>query len=144
MKSSFAAPRRIRRVAARRVFHKADNKSRQVVLTIGVPQRVPGSDWGCPIQITGLGRRFSRPQFIFGIDGVQALHLAMQWAGAVLGAAGRQLVWLGEPGDLGMPRFLPEVPRPMQRRIDAAVERELRHYVRAAARRMKQKGRGPG
>jgi hypothetical protein len=38
------------------------------VLTIGVPQPVPGSDWGCPLQITGLNTSWRRPRYVFAID----------------------------------------------------------------------------
>lgn len=110
MRKSFAAPRKIRRIAARRVFQSANGKS--VALTIGVPQPVPGSDWGCPLQITGLNTTWRRPRYVFGIDGLQALHLAMKCADAVLESAQPRLVWLGEKGDLGMPKFLPDLPKP--------------------------------
>ena len=102
MRESFAAPRTIRRIAARRVFQSANEKP--VVLTIGVPQPVPGSDWGCVVQITGLNSGWRRPRYVFGIDGLQALHLAMKCAAAVLETAKPQLAWLGEKGDLGMPQ----------------------------------------
>src|SRR5206468_10508368 len=52
------------------------------IFTLGVPQAVPGSDWGCPLQITGLNTIWRRPKYVFGIDGLQALHLAMKCADA--------------------------------------------------------------
>jgi Domain of unknown function (DUF6968) len=137
MSKSFAAPRTIRRIAARRVFQSANGKP--VVLTIGVPQPVPGSDWGCPLQITGLKTSWRRPRYVFGIDGLQALHLAMQCAGAVLESAKRKLEWLGQTEDLGMPKFLPWLPKPQQDRLEAIVERELTKWVRRAERAHKAK-----
>jgi len=110
MRKPFAPPRTIRRVAARRVFQVPGRKD--VVLTFGVPQAVPGSDWGCAVQITGLDTGWSRPRYFFGIDGLQALHLAMKCAGAVLESCSVELIWLGQKGDLGMPRFLPDLPKP--------------------------------
>src|ERR1700737_3518882 len=98
MSKSFAAPRTIRRIAARRVFQSAHGQP--VVLTIGVPQAVPGSDWGCPLQITGLNATWRRPKYVFGIDGLQALHLAMQCAGAVLGSEKRKVEWSGQTAAL--------------------------------------------
>jgi hypothetical protein len=95
------------------------------VLTIGVPQPVPGSDWGCPLQITGLTTTWRRPKYVFGIDGLQALHLAIQCAGAVLESARRKLEWLGQTEDLGMPKFLPWLPKPQHDRLEAMIEREL-------------------
>ena len=65
MRKSFVAPRTIRRIAARRVFRTPSGKP--VVVTLGVPQAVPGSDWSCPLQITGLNSTWRRPEYVFGI-----------------------------------------------------------------------------
>jgi hypothetical protein len=137
LSTSFAAPRTIRRIAARRVFQSADGKP--VVLTIGVPQPVPGSDWGCPLQITGLNTTWRRPRYVFGIDGLQALHLAMQCAGTVLESAKPKLEWLGQSEDLGIPKSLPWLPKPQRDRLDSIVDRELTKWVRRAERAHKTK-----
>ena len=132
MSKSFAAPPRIRRIAARRVF-KAPN-GKPVVVTLGVPQAVPGSDWGCALQITGLNTTWRRPKYVFGIDSFQALHLAMQGAGAVLESARQKLEWLGQTEDLGMPKVLPWLPKPQQARLEAMIEREVTKWVHRAER----------
>ena len=132
MSKSLDAPPQIRRVAARRVYRASTG--RPVVVTLGVPQPVPGSDWGCPLQITGLNTTWRRPKYVFGIDGLQALHLALQCAGAVLESSKRKLEWLGQTEDLGIPKFLPWLPKPGQDRILAIVERELAKWVRRAER----------
>jgi hypothetical protein len=124
---TFAAPATIRRIAARRVFESGNGKA--VVLTLGVPRRLPGSDWGCAVQITGLQSGWRKPRYVFGIDALQALHLAMKCAAAVLDSVKPPLMWLGERGDLGMPRFLmprflPEWPKPHQDRLEGILERE--------------------
>jgi hypothetical protein len=137
MTKSFAAPRTIRRIAARRVFQSANGKP--VVLTIGVPQAVPGSDWGCALQVTGLNTSWRRPRYVFGIDGLQALHLAMKCAGAVLESAKLELEWLGQTEDLGMPKFLPSLPKPEQDRLEAMAEREVIRFWRRAERAHKAK-----
>jgi hypothetical protein len=113
-RTSFPAPPTIRRIAARRTFRSS--RGRPVVLTLGVPRPVPGSDWGCAVQITGLGSPWRRPRYVFGIDAVQALHLAMKVATAALEAAKPPLVWLGDPGELMLPKFLPDLPKPNRRR----------------------------
>ena len=141
MSKSFAAPRRIRRIAARRVF-KAPS-GRPVVVTLGVPEAVPGSDWGCPLQITGLNTTWRRPKYVFGIDSFQALHLAIQGAGVVLESAKQKLEWLGQTEDLGLPKFLPWLPKPQQARIEAIVEREIAKWVRRAERAHKAKSSKP-
>jgi hypothetical protein len=141
MSKPFAAPRTIRRIAARRVFQAPAGK--RVVLTLGVPEPVPGSDWGCPVQITGLNTTWNRPRYVFGIDGLQALHLAMKCAAAMLESSKVELVWLGQKNDLGMPKFLPELPKPQQDRLEALVEREAaRFWVRAKRRGEMKAARG--
>jgi len=135
--SKFAEPRTIRRVAARRVFQSPNGKP--VVLTIGVPQHIPGSDWRCALQITGLNANWRRPRYVFGIDALQALHLAMKCAAAVVESTKPQLTWLGEQGDLGMPKFLPELPKPHQDRLEAIVKRESIKFWRRVERAHKAK-----
>jgi hypothetical protein len=137
MSKSFAAPPTIRRIAARRVFKTPSGKP--VVVTLGVTRAVPGSDWGCALQITGLNTAWRRPGYVFGIDGLQALHLAMQCAGAVLESSKQKLEWLGQTEDLGMPRFLPWLPKPQQDRLQAIVEREVTKWARRAERAHKAK-----
>jgi hypothetical protein len=137
MKRSFAAPPTIRRIAARRVFKMPSG--RPVVVTLGVPQAVPGSDWGCALQITGLNTTWRRPRYVFGIDGLQALQLAMQCAGAVLESSRRKLEWLGQTEYLGMPKFLPWLPKPDLDRLEAIVERELTKWARRLERAHKAK-----
>ena len=138
MSNSFAAPRTIHRIAARRLFQQSANRN-PVVLTIGVPRPVPGSDWGCLVQITGLNTNWRRPRYVFGIDGLQALHLAMKCADAVLESAKPKLAWLDETGDLGMPKFLPELPRRERARLATLVEREAKRYWRRLERAHKAK-----
>ena len=137
MSKSFAAPRRIHRVAARRVFKAPSGKP--VVLTLGVPHAVPGSDCGCALQIVGLNTTWRRPKYVFGIDGLQALHLAMKCADAVLQSSKLKLEWLGQTEELGMPKFLPALPKPHQARLEAMVEREAIKFWRSveAAHRAK-------
>ena len=137
MSKSFAAPRTIRRIAARRVFQSANGKP--VVLTLGVPQRVPGSDWGCALQITGLKTIWRRPRYVFGIDGLQALHLAMKCATGVLTSAKPELEWFGQKDYLMLPKFLPDLPRRQQDRLEALVEREALKFWKGVERAHKAK-----
>jgi hypothetical protein len=80
---------------------------------------------------------------VFGIDGLQALHLAMKCADAVLESTKPELAWLGENGDLGMPKFLPELPKPHQDQLEAIVERETTKFWRRAERAHKAKASKP-
>lgn len=137
MSRAFAAPRTIRRIAARRMFKAPGGKP--VVVTLGVPQALRGSDWGCPLQITGLNTIWHRPKYVFGIDGLQALHLAMKCADTALQSAKLKLEWLGQTEDLGMPKFLPALPKPQQDRLEAMVEREAATFWRSVERAHKAK-----
>ena len=137
MSKSFAAPRTIHRIAARRVFQSANGKP--VVLTLGVPRPVPGSDWGCAVRITGLKTSWRRPRYVFGIDGLQALHLAMKCATAVLTSAKAELEWFGQKGDLMLPKFLPDLPKRQQDRLEAIVEREALKFWKGVERAHKAK-----
>jgi hypothetical protein len=89
---------------------------------------VPGSDWGCAVQITGFDSGWRRPRYVFGIDGLQALHLAMQCAGAALDSASLDLAWLGDREFPLMPKFLPYLPKRQQGRLETMVEREAVTY----------------
>jgi hypothetical protein len=89
------------------------------------------------LQISGLNTTWRRPQYVFGIDSFQALHLAMQGAGVVLESAGQKLEWLGQTEDLGMPKFLPWLPKAQQKRLEAIIEREVTTWVRRAERAQK-------
>ena len=137
MSKSFAAPRRIGRIAARRIFTLPNG--RPVTVTIGVPRRVPGSDWGCAVQITGFDSGWRRPRYEFGVDALQALHLAMKCAGIVLASASLDLAWLGQKDYLFMPRFLPDLPKRAQDRLVAIVEREEVKFWSRFERRTKAK-----
>jgi len=137
MSKSFAAPRTIRRIAARRVLQSANGK--RVVVTLGVPQAVPGSDWGCALQITGLKTEWRRPRYVFGVDGLQALQLAMKCATAILASAKPELEWFGQKGFLMLPRFLPDLPDREQDRLEAIVEREALKFWKSFERAHKAK-----
>src|SRR5207302_2954939 len=89
-------------------------------------------------QITGLNSSWRRPKYVFGIDGLQALHVAMQCAGAVLESSNLELEWLGQREDLGMPKFLPALPKPQRDRLDAMVEREVIKFWRGMERAHKR------
>jgi hypothetical protein len=100
---------------------------------------VPGSDWGCALQITGLRTEWRRPRYVFGIDALQSLHLAIQCAGAVLESCEVRLEFLGQTEELFMPRFMLDLPKPHRDRIDAFAQRELARFVAAAERRQRRK-----
>ncbi len=120
-------------VIARRVFRKGPKSHGRVVLEIGAPRRVQGWDWACPVRITGLTRKAETPRPIFGIDGLQALQLAMAFARARLGMVTPPLVWLGELGELGLPRAIPEyLPPAARKRLESAIDQESKRFTRVS------------
>lgn len=58
----------------------------------------------------------------------------MKCATAMLETSKTELAWLGQKGDLGLPKFLPDLPKPQQDRIDVVVERELARFLARAER----------
>jgi hypothetical protein len=63
----------------------------------------------------------------------------MKCADAVLQSAKLKLEWLGQTEDLGMPKFLPALPKPHQDRLEAMVEREAAKFWRRVERAHKAK-----
>ncbi|XXY18801.1 hypothetical protein WME88_04005 [Sorangium sp. So ce216] len=100
----------------------------EITLKIGQPFPVspPGVDWACPVALEGLGD--GQVKCVYGIDGVQAVQLAMQYARNQLEASGLQLLWMNEePGDLGLSRTIDSnVGLWFQRELEQLVENEQR------------------
>ncbi|WP_437590419.1 DUF6968 family protein [Sorangium sp. So ce1000] len=80
---------------------------REIVLAIGkpIPPKPPGDEWSCPLLISGLSdKEFFH--YVPGIDAIQALQLAMKRARHELDASKLPIKWLGEVGDIGLPRSI--------------------------------------
>ena len=76
-----------------------------VIVSIGRPEKFPDSvDYYCPYQIRGIGDEHVR--YARGVDGVQALELALKKIGADLytsrEAQSKELIWNGGE-NLGFP-----------------------------------------
>lgn len=92
-------------IAVRRLWW-ANEPEREVLVSIGKPEMTPGGEgeFYCPIQISGLGNdEFVQP--IYGVDGVQAIELAIRFIGWRLSdinaKSGRRLRWeFEENGEL--------------------------------------------
>jgi hypothetical protein len=79
---------------------------------------------------------------MFGIDGLQALELAMRAAAQAVEGEAPKLVWLDQAGEPGMPQFLPFVPQPKeQRRLKAMAERQCRHLERTYKKKLAEQRR---
>ena len=101
-------------IAEREYEWRTARGRRRIVLRLGAPERdpLPGGDWLCPVQFAGAPAECGLPRGvrpIYGIDGVQALSLALGYAQRELRALQRSsrgaLTWLGT-ADLGLPDLL--------------------------------------
>ena len=95
-------------VVAKRTYERVDGGA-PVRLRVcrPAPDPAPGGDWRCRLVIDGLGRPVDR--WAYGIDGVQALGLALEIARSYLQPSPEHpalVTWLGQ-ADLGLPRLLP-------------------------------------
>jgi hypothetical protein len=97
---------RVGKVVAERILDlDAGGERREVRVLIGAPRNIPGSvDFYCAYQVVGLADATVR--YTEGVDGAQAMYLAMEAVGTLLAAtpearAGR-LTWYGERA-LGFP-----------------------------------------
>lgn len=92
-------------LAERTLDLDVNGRRREVKVLLGAPQPLPGSsDYFCPWQILGLND--STVRYAGGVDGAQAMYLAMEAVGTLLAScpearAGR-LTWYGERA-LGFP-----------------------------------------
>ena len=88
---------------AERVFEMVEEGRRmELRLRLGIPKDTGKQDFTCPVQISGL--ESDRVFEIVGEDSLQALQLALKFAGTLLQAKreqGTQITWLDE-SDLGL------------------------------------------
>ena len=63
----------------------------------------------------------------------------MKCATAVLTSAKPELEWFGQKNDLMLPKFLPDLPKRQQDRLEAIVEREAVKFWRRLERAHKAK-----
>ena len=63
----------------------------------------------------------------------------MKCATAVLTSAKPELEWFGQKGELMLPKFLPDLPKRQQDRLEAIVEREALKFWRCVERTHKAK-----
>ena len=99
-------------IATRDLEREGPSGRARVRVEIGRPVRSDdaGGDWACPVRVTGLtGLPGIVELAALGVDGVQALLLALELARVTLVYArlgdGERLTFLGRP-DLGLPRSL--------------------------------------
>jgi hypothetical protein len=82
LKKTVRAPRpcSIGRVIAVRHLRRRGVPGHPVVVRVGIPRKLRGGwDWGCPVEIRGLGE--PRLRYVYGVDAFQALQLGMDYIG---------------------------------------------------------------
>jgi len=133
-------------IAARQLQFEGDS-SKKIVLSIDAPEQVSADEWRCRFRIIGMGN--DQPKYAHGSDSIQALLLAFEGLRVALADSGAKVSWTGgEPGDPGIPRFIPGIfGLAFSRRLERMVEGEVQKFARAAIgksgrKRDSTKGRG--
>jgi hypothetical protein len=94
-----------------------------VLLEFEPPDERSDGQWACTYHIRGLGR--TRTGRVVGDDGLHALQLALAAARRQLEPFAGRLTWTGEPGELGLPEYVPDYfGGEFRRRVEALVRRE--------------------
>jgi hypothetical protein len=123
-------PQKLGRAVAVRRLRVPGKPARAVTIRIGIPRRLGGGwDWGCPVEISGLGP--PRLRYIFGVDAFQALQLGLEYI-AIRTSAAKPRPFLFEREDAGyftrsFPTYLPIAT---QKRLLALIERALVRWLR--------------
>jgi hypothetical protein len=106
-----------------------------VVISLGKPRKAREIDWECPYRIRIRG--VTKVRCAHGLDGVQALILAIEAIGRELETYGGMLSWEGgEHGDTGFPRFIPNIfgLKPYKRLV-RLVDRQIERIARKTEER---------
>lgn len=103
---------------------------RAVKLRLGMPRPLPKSDWECPYQIVGLGK--SQPKVAYGLDGLQALLMAVEALRVRIEKSAKRLTWEGgEDGDNGLPRVIPTFfGLSFAEKLSELIDREVERFSR--------------
>ena len=117
-------------LVAERSLENREQPGRKGVLRIGVPRETRSGEFECRCEIRGFGKM--RRLRAYGVDGVQALTLALAAARAHL-ADLEQAEFHEEPAYLGLPVVAgAHFPKKFVERIERAVERVHASFYREA------------
>ncbi len=107
---------------ASRVLKRLDGTVVEVGLTL--PVEVSSGEWKCEFRIGDDVHE------AFGLDGVQALLMALKGLRFYLARLAPSTWEGGEPGDVGIPRFVPQAfGLAFSQHMDAVIESELAEFV---------------
>ena len=115
-------PRSLGRVVAARRLQVSGIPGRAIRVRVGVPRRLGGGwDWGCPVEISGLGA--PRLRYIFGVDAFQALQLGLNYIAVRLATAHPRPFWFKPADGSGFTRSIPtSLPLATQRRLERMID----------------------
>jgi hypothetical protein len=127
-------------VIVERTLRSEGGAARPVQLRLGMPRPSPKGDWECPYQIVGLGK--SRSQVAYGLDGMQALLMAVEALRVTIEESGERLAWEGgENGDHGLPRVVPAFfGLAFAQRMSKLIDQEVERFSRRQAGKKRKSG----
>lgn len=130
--------RRMHEVVASRRFQESAGKKRTIIARLGKPRWRAAGEWSCAFHISGAGLMIA--DRVYGVDALQALLLAAEAVRIHLEQSGITFSWCGgEPGDTGIPRFVPiGFGSEFSRLMDRVVDREIAKFVRSATKARKR------
>src|SRR5262245_58629916 len=108
-------------IFAERELRMLGDDPHPVFVRLGRPRRQKTGEWGCPVQITGMGR--DQNHLIFGEDSMQSLQLALSFVSTMLRVSDK-LTWFEDPAaGTGFHRTIPEtLPPALVAPIEAMIE----------------------
>ena len=137
-KVSRPVPENLGRVIAVRRLRVPGHPTRAVTVRIGVPRRLGGGwDWGCPIEISGLGA--PRLRYGLGVDAFQALQLSLDYiANRIAKAKPRPFLFEREDGGW-FTRSLPTLPVKRQQSLQRVIDQAELRWVRTLNKSTKKR-----
>ena len=90
-------------IAERELTLVSNEKQGSVTVSLGRPYREADGAYLCPFRVKGLGKELSREAG--GVDGIQAMQLALVMIGAELSLYGESLRW-GTSQSIGFPKSI--------------------------------------
>jgi hypothetical protein len=133
----------IGRVAASRTLERGTKNARPVRVRVGHARRAPEGDWECRYEIVGIGK--PRRMRVFGVDGLQAMPLAMVALRSDLETWGKDLRWLEWPAYRGVPEQVSTLlPEDAARRVSRVIKREMKRFGDEVRRRYRRRTREIG
>jgi len=134
-----AAKRTARRhVVARRTFRTT--KGERVMAVLYRPVMVHKEEWRCDFRISGLSHQVD--DCAYGVDGLQAIIIALQGIRFHLDRAPESMTWCDGPvGELGLPRPIPDsYGLDVEKRLAKVVGEEVSRLVDEKVRARRKRG----